>query len=913
MKKRELILIVVAVLIPVGVLYARPALADQPEPGPAAPKPVGNIPRTPANYPRQGLVALWRGEGNAADSVGKNHGRLMSGATFAPGRTGQCFKLDGKDDYIDFGSPKALQITGSQTIAMWVKPSRLGVRQNPIGKAYGGEGMINIEPTGNLNYMYGSSGGNGPPYAVLTSFGKVTDGCFSAENITVYKAKKTAVEVGRWAHIVVVRDLEAKRLRWYVNGQLVTESSLTITRVRASSLPLCIGKGYVKNFAGLIDEAAIWSRALSAYEIRALVGAPSGVARGLVGYWPADGNAKDAVGDSHGKAIRSPKKPPAVGPEPPVSIKYTADRRGAARMAFDFRDTWDFVRVPDSKTLDTDDAFTLSAWVKPSKRHHGYLILKHGRTPNQSDYALSFIIRDRIHFAMYNGADHQGFDSKSPLPMGKWTHVAVTFNRPKIEMFLNGKLHASFTSRIKHTNRDEYDNDDVTIGGWSSGGDTFDGVMDDVAIWKRALSAAEVSQVFEAPDLASIIAFGAAPYIKRIGQGDRLIATSGDVLIGNILNDKYVLTTSVGKFEIPAARVAGLAPEKGNPERVWLLLVDGQALCGKLAAEAVKLKLSTGSTLTVPIAKIRECGYQITEAKPARRESTRPLVELTDGQRLAWIDEKVKLQFQTAHGKLALAAESLLSVEPHLAGHRAGFINGSTLSGLLADEKISMKLQLGVEANVRPGQIHRLTWPARAAKIKGPATVTLRSGDKLLGEVADEALTVRTEFGEVKLRPGAALTITFSLGKDGKGVQVKAVTWDSGTISGQLAAKTITVAIGAGGPKVKVAASAIASITRSAALPPPAVVKRIKKLIAQLGAPNFKDREDATAKLIRIGRPAIELLKKHRKDTDPEIRQRIEKILDAITPKKASDPKDAIRIEIDAIGPGPVIRPLPPQ
>src|SRR5262245_63453598 len=41
----------------------------------------------PDGYP--GLVSLWRGNGSPGDSVDGNHGKLVNGATFAPGTVGQ--------------------------------------------------------------------------------------------------------------------------------------------------------------------------------------------------------------------------------------------------------------------------------------------------------------------------------------------------------------------------------------------------------------------------------------------------------------------------------------------------------------------------------------------------------------------------------------------------------------------------------------------------------------------------------------------------------------------------------------------------------------------------------------------------------------------------------------------------------
>ena len=897
MKKRGLICIAIVMLASANLLYAPPAAVAPPavarDPGGpprVVPPSLTGPPPLPTNYPRRGLVSFWQGEGNTEDSVGKNHGHRDP--VYAVGKVGKCFKFDGKGAYIDFGNLKPLQITGSQTITMWIRPDALGPRRSILHKAWGGECSIVLEPTGEISYMYGSSGRSGEPYYSITTLAVAK--AHGVSGIIAVTGRKAKVRLNQWTHLAIVRDLEAKKLRWYFNGRLLVESTATILQARASGASLFLGKGYLSAYSGLIDEVGIWNRPLTAAEIRAVAGAFAGssdLGRGLVGYWPGDGNANDAAGQNHGKATRVPNRPrPAAGRLPAPAIKYTTDRHGQAGKAFRFGNTNDFVTVPDSKALDTDDAFTLSAWIQPSKSHHGHLIVKYGQVGIKSDYTVEFGGNGRIHLGVGSGTDSQGFDSKAAPPIGKWTHVAITFDRGKIQFFLNGKLDASFTSRIKHTNREEYDNDDVTIGGWSSGGDPFDGAMDDIAIWNRALGAEEVHRLFEAPSLGMAMASGgSAPHATRIGDADRLTATSGDLLKGTILNEKYVLTNAFGELEIPAARVAGVVPDRSNPGRVWLLLVDGQAVCGKLATEAIKFRLSIGSEVAVPLATMIECGYQVTADKPAGKQPALPIVELTDGQRLAWTNNTLDLTLKTDHGEAPLSMKSLLSIGPATGpagGHQVRFVNGSTLSGTLTAEKIALKLELGPEASIWRGQVRYLVWPPTAGKAaaeatagKPPATVALRNGDTLRGEVADKQFTIRTEFGEAKLRPDNALKMTFDAAK---GNQVRVRTWDGGILAGELVEPTVTVAIGSGGPTLKIKAVAIASITRSSALPPAAVVKRIEKLIARLGSANFKDREDATAELIRIGKPARGLLKKHRKDPDPEVRQRIQKILESI-------------------------------
>ena len=82
----------------------------------------------------------------------------------------------------------------------------------------------------------------------------------------------------------------------------------------------------------------------------------------------------------------------------------------------------------------------------------------------------------------------------------------------------------------------------------------------------------------------------------------------------------------------------------------------------------------------------------------------------------------------------------------------------------------------------------------------------------------------------------------------------------------------------------------LASIARKQALPPPQVARRIEALIARLGAESYKDREAAARALSAMGPRIVHVLRKYLKDPDPEIRQRIEDILEKLNPKPPPPP-----------------------
>ncbi len=207
-----------------------------------------------ANEIRDKALELHLDEGSgtkAYDSSGNNLDGTINGSPVLTnlGKYGKAVTFDGVNDYIALGNPAALQITGDQTIMMWINPDNFSARRNPYDKAYGGEGTITLETNGRLNYYYGIYGGNGGTYQGFTS--------------------SAALTAGTWNFIAIVRNLSTMTLTWYVNG-VSNSTAASYAPAVASSNPVRIGLGYTGNyFAGKIDEVRVFRRALSSSEINA--------------------------------------------------------------------------------------------------------------------------------------------------------------------------------------------------------------------------------------------------------------------------------------------------------------------------------------------------------------------------------------------------------------------------------------------------------------------------------------------------------------------------------------------------------------------------------------------------------------------------------------------------------------------
>ena len=81
-------------------------------------------PAPPCAAPPLGLVSWWRAEGDALDYASTNNGQLVNGVSFAPGRVGQAFRLDGSSGYVSIPASASLDVGagGGMTIECWINP-----------------------------------------------------------------------------------------------------------------------------------------------------------------------------------------------------------------------------------------------------------------------------------------------------------------------------------------------------------------------------------------------------------------------------------------------------------------------------------------------------------------------------------------------------------------------------------------------------------------------------------------------------------------------------------------------------------------------------------------------------------------------------------------------------------------------
>ena len=155
----------------------------------------------------EGLVSHWPAEGNATDVAGANNGTLHGGVTFAAGKIGQAFSLNGTDAYVEVADAASLDISKHITIAAWIKPSALGRRIVDKISPGGGDGYLLDTYPANLRLIIDGQ--------VLTS--------------------KQALPVDVFTHVVGTYD--GSQLQVYINGALDNSLAAAVA-IPTNNLPV---------------------------------------------------------------------------------------------------------------------------------------------------------------------------------------------------------------------------------------------------------------------------------------------------------------------------------------------------------------------------------------------------------------------------------------------------------------------------------------------------------------------------------------------------------------------------------------------------------------------------------------------------------------------------------------------------
>jgi hypothetical protein len=163
----------------------------------------------------------------------------------------------------------------------------------------------------------------------------------------------------------------------------------------------------------------------------------------------------------------------------------TASGRFGGALVFGGTGNW--VTVNDSASLDLTTGMTLEAWVNPSATTSWQTVLM-----KESSTGLAYALFGRdtsrpVGYVNLGGSD-RGARGTTSLTSNTWTHLAVTYDGARLRLYVNGVQvrSSSYSGAIASTAGA------LRIGGNSLSGEYFQGRIDEVRVYNRALSASEI-------------------------------------------------------------------------------------------------------------------------------------------------------------------------------------------------------------------------------------------------------------------------------------------------------------------------------------------------------------------------------------------------------------------------------------
>ncbi len=244
----------------------------------------------------------------------------------------------------------------------------------------------------------------------------------------------------------------------------------------------------MKKLLALTIAAAAFFAAAPAYAA-ITVGQSSGLSSGLVGHWTFDGSKTNwntnTTRDSSGQG--------STGTLTLMSTT-TSPVAGKVGQAFSFPgNTNSFVNVGNGSSLNMTGSFTLSAWVYVTGGDADRDIFSKNAGSGNVAYLLEVSAgTSKVNLIAKVGGAIQALEGNTALSLNKWYHVVATYNGTTLKLYLNGIEDGSLSA----SGAVEVIGSALTLGARVNGAERFGGKLDDMRVYSRALSTAEVQQLY---------------------------------------------------------------------------------------------------------------------------------------------------------------------------------------------------------------------------------------------------------------------------------------------------------------------------------------------------------------------------------------------------------------------------------
>ena len=271
-------------------------------------------------------------------------------------------------------------------------------------------------------------------------------------------------------------------LQWLYNGVIIADA--TNTTLVLTNLQVGQSGNYTLSASNLLGAV------ISSNAVLQILPLPTclKLASGMVGWWKGDFSAVDVVATNNG--ILS-------------NVGYTSGIDGGA-FSFDPENysygTYTGVKIADQSAYALTNSLTIEGWVRP--RGNSYMIFFRGDSrPGLDPYSISMQANSNVVFSITDSGGN-GASVVTSLAYNQWTHLAATLDGAAgtLNFYTNGVLAAQTFTSVRPIGALTGSSPGVGIGNLNDGGNNFPflGDIDEIALYNRALSAAEIQSIYTA-------------------------------------------------------------------------------------------------------------------------------------------------------------------------------------------------------------------------------------------------------------------------------------------------------------------------------------------------------------------------------------------------------------------------------
>jgi len=313
------------------------------------------------------------------------------------------------------------------------------------------------------------------------------------------------LSTGTWYHVVLNRDYNSK---WelFLNGlSLGTYTGVGLTDNYTPSSFSTIGKHSTASmwFDGKIDQVRIFNTAPIQSQVTQLFQENSSTVGthlfGCVANYNLDGSAKESMGTTA-----------YDGTETDITYRYDGTPTavdfgvgGKSNYGARFNGSSSYINLPNLGTdLSGSNTRTLSAWVKLDSNPSVYsAVVSYGGAGSLQSFGIYMSSTGTPRISYYN----LNWDTSTSLTLGNWYHIVGIYKGGNVEtstnteLYINGQIQTlTITNSLNLTGAINTSNTNYAIGYYraSPSGSYFNGDIDQVRVFNKALSSAEVGKLY---------------------------------------------------------------------------------------------------------------------------------------------------------------------------------------------------------------------------------------------------------------------------------------------------------------------------------------------------------------------------------------------------------------------------------